>query len=109
MKKDLILPNRNTHYYNSSGKPLPIFQINQETNHLITLITEKDHQTKKFSVLFHKIGIVDQIVDITSIGITIHYQVQTDQKVSLKPVPIHTQRIDTIPMIDQEIPHKSEI
>ena len=109
MKKNLILPNKNTHYNNSSGKPLPIFQINQETNHLITLITEEDHQTKKFYVIFHKIGIVDQIVDITSIEITIHYQVQTDQKISLKPDPIHTQGIDTLPMLDQEIPHKTEI
>ena len=75
-------------------------QIIQEINHLISLITEADHQIKKIHVISHKSDIVDQIVKILSIQIIIH--TQTDQIIRLIPVSIHTLGIDTIPMIYQE-------
>ena len=42
-------------------------QIIQEINHLITLTTEVDHQTKETLVIYHKTDIVDQIVEILNI------------------------------------------
>ena len=53
----------------------------------------------------HKIDTVDQIVKITKIKITIHDRIQTQQNLFLHPVPIQTQGIDTIPIIDHEITH----
>ena len=72
-------------------------QVNLETNHLINVATEADHQTS------HKTDIVDQIVEIISIEVIFHDQTLTDQKYRLIPVPIHTLEKDTSPMIDQEI------
>ena len=43
------------------------------------------------------------MVEILSVETTIHDQIQTDQNIRLKPVPIHTLEIDTIQMTDQEI------
>ena len=76
-------------------------QTIQDTNHIITLATEEDHQTKEIHVISHKLDIVDQIVEIISVEITIRDQTQTDQNIRLIPVFFHTQGKDTIPMIDQ--------
>ena len=77
----------------------------QEINHLTTLTTEVDHQTKEIHVISHKIDIVDQIVEILNIKIIIHDQTQIDQVIRLIPVSFHTLGIDTVQMIDQEIHH----
>ena len=56
------------------------FQTNrliQETNHVKNLITQADHQKKEVHDLSHKMDIVDQIVDITSIANNFHDQFQT--------------------------------
>ena len=84
-------------------------QIIQEINHLITLITEVDHQTKEIHVISHKTDTVDQIVEILNIEIMFHDQTQTYQIIRLISVPIHTLGIYTIQMIDQEIHRKKEI
>ena len=80
-----------------------------DTNHLITLITEADHQNKEIHKNSHNTDIVDQIVEIISIELTIHDQTPTDQNIRLIPVPIHTLGIDTNPMIDQEIQRTIDI
>ena len=103
MKKDQHLPIENIHSSNRSEKPLP------NTITSCTLTTEEDHQTKQIHGISHKTDIVDQIVEIISIERTIHVQVQTDQIIRLKPVPIHTLGIGTIPMIDQETPRTKEV
>ena len=88
-----------------------IIQINLEINHLIIPTTEDDHQTKEVHVISHKTDKVDQINEVISIETTIHdqVQIQNDQNIRLKPVPIHTLGIDTNQMIDQEVPRTIEI
>ena len=81
-----------------------IVQIIQENNHLITLVTEVDHQKKEFQESSQKIDIVDQIVSIISIEITIHNQIQTEENIRLIPVPIQILGID----IDHETHHTVE-
>ena len=78
-------------------------QIIQKINHLITLTTEVDHQTKEIHVISHKTSIVDQIVEILNIEIIIRNQTQTDQIIRLIPIPIRTLGLDTIQLIDQKI------
>ena len=41
-----------------------MIQIIQETNHLITLVIEVDHQNKEKHEISHKVDIVDQIAKI---------------------------------------------
>ena len=54
-----------------------IIQTIQETNHLIILVIEADHQNKEIHEISHKIDIVDQIVKIINIETTIHAQIQS--------------------------------
>ena len=49
------------------------------------------------------------MVEINIIDTTIHNRNQTDQNFHLKPVPIHTPGVETIPMIPQEILRTIEI
>ena len=79
-----------------------IAQIIQETNHLITLTTEVDHQIKEIHEIPHKTDIVDHTVEILNIEIIIHDQTQIDQIIRLIPVPILILGIDTIQMTDHE-------
>ena len=74
-----------------------------DTNHLIILIKEADHQNKEIHKISQKIDIVDQIVEIMSIELNILNQTPTDQNIRLMPILIHTLGIDTNPMINQEI------
>ena len=60
-----------------------------------------------YLIVSHKIGITDRIAKITKI--TIHDRIQTQQNLFLDPVPIQTQGIDTIPIINNEIHHTTEI
>ena len=85
-----------------------IVQIIQENNHLLTLVTEVDHQNKEIHESSHKIDIVDQIVSIISIEITNHDQIQTEENIRLIPVPIQILGIDTIQTIDHETHHTIE-
>ena len=84
-------------------------QIIQEINHHITLVIEVDRPNKEIHEISHKIDIVDRIAKITKIEITIHDRIQTQQNLFLHPVPIQTQGIDTIPIIDHETHHTTEI
>ena len=77
-------------------------QIIQETNHLKTLTTEDDHQTKELHVISHKVDKIDQIVGTASIEITIHDQTQIDQNIQLIIILIQILGINTIQTIDQE-------
>ena len=69
------------------GNHFQVTQIIRETNHLITLVIEANHQSKKIHENSHKIDIVYQIVKTIIIGTTIHDQ---------------TLGIDTIQTIDHE-------
>ena len=103
MKKNQNLPNKNLYGNNSSRKQENHFQatqITQEINHHITPVIEVDRPNEKIHETSHKINIADRIAKITKI--TIHDRIQTQQNLFLHPVPIQTQGIDTIPIIDQE-------
>ena len=106
MKKDQNLPNKIIYSNNNSGKPLPRTQVTQENNHHITPVIEVDRPNEKIHEISHKIDI-DRIAKITKI--TIHDRIQTQQNLFLHPVPIQTQGIDTIPILDHESHHTTEI
>ena len=86
-----------------------IIQIILEINHLITQTTDDNQRSKKIHIISHKTVIVDQIIEIISTEITIQDRIEADQNFCLKPNPIHSLGIDTIPMIDQETLHIIEI
>ena len=81
--------------------------MSQETNHHITQVIEVDRPNKEIHEISHKKDIADRIAKITKI--TIHDRIQTQQNLFLHPVPIQFQGIDTIPIIDHEIHHTTEI
>ena len=70
---------------------------------------EVDRPNKEIHEISHKTDIVDRLVKIINIEITIHDRIQTQQKLFLHPVPKQTQGIDTIPTINHEIHHTTEI
>ena len=84
-------------------------QIIQEINHHITPVIEVDRPNKEIHEISHKTDIVDPIVKITNIEITIRDRIQKQHNLFLHPVPNQTQGIDTIPTIDHEIHHITEI
>ena len=102
MNKDQSLPNKNIHRKIVLENHFQLIQIILEVNQLIIQTTEDNHQTKEIHVISHKIDIVDQIVEITSMETSIQDRIQADRSFRVKPVPIHTLGIDTFPMIDQE-------
>ena len=53
-----------------------------EINHHITLVIEVDHPNKEIHEIFHKIDIVDQIVETTT-----QDQTQTQHNLFQHPVP----------------------
>ena len=79
-------------------------QITQEINHHITQVIEVDRPNKEIHEISHKIDIADRKTKIT-----IHDRIQSQQKLFLHPVAIQTQGIDTIPIIDHETHHTTEI
>ena len=103
------MPNEKIHSNNSLENHFQTVRMIPDTNHLIILITEADHQNKEIHKISHNTDIVDQIFEIISIELTIHDQTPTDQNIRLIPVPIHTLGIDINPMIDQEIQRTIEI
>ena len=82
-------------------------QITQGINHHITQVTEVDHPDEEIHEISHKIDITDRIAKITKI--TIHDRISIQQNFFLDPVPNQTQGKDTIPIINHEIHHTTEI
>ena len=107
MKKDQNIPNKTFTVIIVLENHFQTVQNIQKINHLITLSTEADHQTKEIHVNSHKTDIVDQIVEIISIKKSIHDQAQKDQIILLIPVSIHILEIE-IPMMDQEFHHTKD-
>ena len=108
MKQDQNLPSKNDIVTTALENHFQILQIIQETNHLIDLVIEVDHQNKEIHEVSHKIDIVDQIVKIFSIETTIHNQIQTKDNIRLMLVPIQFLGIETIQTIEHEIHHTIE-
>ena len=109
MKKDQNLPNKTKIYIVTTVQEnhLQATQITQEINHNITQVIEVDHPNEEIHEISHKIDITDRIAKITKI--TIHDRIQTQQNLFLDPVPIQTQGIGTIPIINHETHHTPEI
>ena len=82
-------------------------QITQGINRHITQVIEVDHPNEEILEISHKIDIIDRIAKITKI--TIHDQIPIKQNLFLDPVPSQTQGIDTIPIINHETHHTTEI
>ena len=107
MKKDQNLPKKNIYSNNSSGKPLLNNQITQGINHHITQVIEVDHPNEEIHEIPHKIDIINRIAKVTKIKI--HDQIPIQQNLFLDPVPNQTQGIDTIPIINHQTRHTTEI
>ena len=82
-------------------------QITQEINHHITQVIEVVHPNEEIHEISHKIDITDRIAKVTKI--TIHYRIPIQQNLFLNPVPNQTQGINTIPLINHETHHTTEI
>ena len=78
--------------------------ITQGINHHITQVIEEDHQNEEIHRILHKIIIIDQLVEIT-----IRDQIPMQHNLFLDPVPNQTQEINTIPIINHETHHTTEI
>ena len=107
MKKDQNLPNKNIYNNNSSGKPLPNnsnYTRNQSPYNSGYRGRSTDEEIHEIP---HKIDIIDRIAKITKI--TIHDQIPIQHNLFLDPVPNQTQGIDTIPIINHETHHTTEI
>ena len=78
--------------------------ITQGINHHITQVIEEDHMNEKIHKILHKIIIINQIVEIT-----IRDQIQMQHNLFLEPIPNQTQEINTIPIINHETHHITEI
>ena len=108
MEKDQNLPDENNHRNHISGKLLQN-RSNYSRNQSPHIPYRGMSSDKKNHVIFHKIDIVDQLVEIISIEITIHDKTRTDQNILLIPVLIHTLGKNTILMIYQEIHRTKDI
>ena len=82
-------------------------QITQGINHHITQVIEVDHPNEEIHEILHKIDAIDRIAKITKI--TIHDQIPIQHNLFLDPVPNQTEGIDTIPIINHETHHTTEI
>ena len=109
MKKDQNLPNKNNSSKNSSGKLLPVnsnYSRNQSPyNSSYRGRSPKQRNSRNFSQNRYSRSNSQN----NQIEITFHDRIQTQQNLFLHPVPIQTQGIDTIPSIDHEIHHTTEI
>ena len=70
----------------------------------MTQVIEEDHQNEEIHKIFHKIIIINQIVEIT-----IRDQIPMQYNLFLDPVPNQIQEINTIPIINHKTPHTTEI
>ena len=82
-------------------------QITQGINHHITQVIQEDHKNEEIQETLHKIIITVQIVKLTKI--TIQDQTPMQHNLFLDPVPNQTQETDTIPIINHETHHTTEI
>ena len=78
--------------------------ITQGINHHKTQVIEEDHQNEEIHRILQKKIIIDQIVEIT-----IRDQIPMQHKLFLDPVPNQTQEINTIPIINHETHHTTEL
>ena len=78
--------------------------ITQGINHHITQVIEENHQNEEIHKYHYKIIIIDQIVEIT-----IRDQIPMQHNLFLDPVPNQTQEINTVPIINHETHHTTEI
>ena len=78
--------------------------ITQGINHHITQVIEEDHQNEEIHKILHKIIITDQIVEIT-----IQDQIPMQHNLFLDPVANQIQGINTIPILNHETHHTTEI
>ena len=104
MKKDQNLPNKNIYSNNSSGKPLP-----NKTNYTRNQSPYNSSYggrspERRNTQILHKKIIIDQIVEIT-----IRDQIPMQHNLFLDPVPNRIQEINTIPIINHETHHTTEI
>ena len=107
MKKDQNLPKKLYIVISVQENHFRTTQITQEINHNFTQVIEVDHPNEEIHEIPHKIDIIDQIAKITKI--TIHDQIPIQHNLFLDPVPNQTQGIDTIPIINHETHHTTEI
>ena len=103
MKKDQNRPKKSIYSNNSSGKPVTS-SSNYTRNQSPYNSSYRGRSPDKIS---HKIDITDRIAKITKI--TIHDRIPIQQNLFLDPVPNQTQGIDTIPIINHETHHTTEI
>ena len=107
LKKVQLLPNKDIHSKNSSGKLLPKFCIFSQHNHLTDLLNEDDLQIEIHETP-HKIDTIDQTVEVINIETTTQDQILNQLNVCLMPVPVQILeieiiRIETLHLIDKEI------
>ena len=107
MKRDQNLPTKIYIVIIVQENHFQATQITQEISHHITQVIEVDHPNEEIHEIFHKIDKTDRIVKKTKINIP--DRIQTQQNLFLHPVPIQTQGIGTIPIIDHETHHITEI
>ena len=82
-------------------------QITKGINHHITQVIEVDHANEEIHEISQKTDIIDRIAKITKI--TIHDQIPIQHNLFLDPVPNQTQGIESIPIINHETHHTTEI
>ena len=106
MKKDQNLPNKNVYSNNSSGKSLPnnTNYTRNQSPYNSSYRGKEDHQNEEIHKILHKIVIIDQIVEIN-----IRDQIPMQHNLFLDPIPNQTQEINTIPIINHETHHITEI
>ena len=105
MKKDQNLPNKNTYLVTTvQENHFRTTPITQGINHHITQVIEEDHQNEEIHRILHKIIRINQIVEIT-----IRDKIPMQHILFLDPVPNQTQEINTIPIINHETHHTTEI
>ena len=110
MKKDQNLPNKNIYIYIViivQENHFQVIQIIQEINHHITPVIEVDHPNEEIHEISHKIDITVRIAKITKI--TNHDQIPIQHNLFLDPVPNQTKGIYTIPIINHDTHHTTEL
>ena len=108
MKKDQNLPNKNIYIVITvQENHFRATQITQGINHHITQVIEVDHPNEEIHEISHKIDITDRIAKIAKV--TIHDRIPIQQILFLDPFPNQTRGIDTIPIINHETHHTTEI
>ena len=107
MKKDQNLPNKNIYGNNSSGKPLPN-NTNYTRNQSLYNSSYRGRSPERRNTQNSSHNRYNRSkAKITKI--TIHDQIPIQHNLFLDPVPNQTQGIETIPIINHETHHTTEI